>query len=341
MPGVAFDLYEIDQTITLLPGIDRDCVVYCDFIQQTIDKTYMTIIGNPPYVRTKRGNLYIDFTKKCYRLLDTMSINGTKGGELIFIVPSDFLKLTCAAKLLNEMMQNGTFTHIFHPHNERMFENAAIDIMVFRYCKDATLEKRVLYNGAIKYITNRDGLITFGDITQMEPLFKDLFDVYVGLVSGKEDVYKNAVLGNIDVLNGESKVDKYIHIESFPSGNADIDRHLLANKPALITRGIRKFNESNWFEWGALRNISSVQRHWGQDCIYIATLTRKSTVAFLGKVGYFGGGLIMIRPKKTVDLHGILAYLNGDVFKCNFMFSGRFKIGHRQISLMGVGSNSL
>ena len=66
-------------------------VVYGDFMKQTITKTYKTIVGNPPYVRTKKGNLYIDFTEKCYNLLDD-------NGELIFIVPSDFLKLTCASK---------------------------------------------------------------------------------------------------------------------------------------------------------------------------------------------------------------------------------------------------
>ncbi len=45
----------------------------------------------------------------------------------------------------------------------------------------------------------------------------------------------------------------------------------------------------------------------------------------------FGGGLIILIPKKDCDLHSILAYLNSDTFKGNFMSSGRFKIGHRQI----------
>ena len=81
--------------------------------------------------------MYIEFTEKCYNLLDD-------NGELIFIVPSDFLKLTSASKLLNVMMTNGTFTHIFHPHNEKMFENASIDVIVFRYCKNSLIDKKVL-----------------------------------------------------------------------------------------------------------------------------------------------------------------------------------------------------
>ena len=152
--NITFDMYEIDKKIKLLDKIQKDEVIYGDFMKQKITKKYKTIIGNPPYVRTKKGNLYIDFTEKCYNLL-------CDNGELIFIVPSDFLKLTSASKLLNIMMKNGTFTHIFHPHNEKMFENASIDVIVFRYCKNNLIKKKVLYNKKKLYITNSDGLITF------------------------------------------------------------------------------------------------------------------------------------------------------------------------------------
>jgi adenine-specific DNA-methyltransferase len=207
-PSVTFDMYEIDTTIKLLENIEKDKVVYGDFMKQIITKTYKTIIGNPPYVRTKKGNLYIDFTEKCFNLLED-------NGELIFIVPSDFLKLTSASNLLNVMMTNGTFTHIFHPHNEKMFENASIDVIVFRYCKNISIEKKVLYNNKLLYITNSNGLITFGEEENNHIfMFKDYFDIYVGLVSGKEEVYKNKELGNIEVLNGKDKFDKYIYIHS-------------------------------------------------------------------------------------------------------------------------------
>ena len=55
-------------------------------------------------------------------------------GELIFIVPFNFFKLTSVSKLLNKMMNKGTFTDIYHPHNEKLFEYASIDIIIFRYC---------------------------------------------------------------------------------------------------------------------------------------------------------------------------------------------------------------
>jgi len=323
--NITFDMYEIDTKIKMLSNIQQDKVVYGDFMKQTIPSTYKTIIGNPPFVRTTKGNLYIDFTEKCYNLLED-------NGELIFIVPSDFLKLTCASKLLNVMMTNGTFTHIFHPHNENMFANASIDVIVFRYCKNSLNDKKVLYNDKLMHITNSNGLITFSEQENTNcVLFKDYFDVYVGLVSGKEDVYKNAEIGNIEVLNGENKVDKYIYIDNYPCEDEKINEHLLHHKKELIMRGIRKFNEKNWFEWGAPRNITSINANLGKECIYIYNLTRKSNVSFVGKVNYFGGSLIMLKPKKQCNMNNIVTYLNSDTFKDNFTFSGRFKIGHRQI----------
>jgi adenine-specific DNA-methyltransferase len=326
VPSITFDMYEIDTQIEMLDKIEKNKIIYGDFMQQTIAKKYKTIVGNPPYVRTKKGNLYIDFTEKCYHLLD-------ENGELIFIVPSDFLKLTSASNLLNEMMTNGTFTHIFHPHNENMFENASIDVIVFRYCKNKTIEKKVLYNDKLRYITNIHGLITFNDeeAEEQQALFQDYFDVYVGLVTGKEDVYKNSELGNIKVLNGENKIEKYIYIETYPCENEKVNDHLLNHKKELIERGIRKFNENNWFEWGAPRNISTIRANLEKECIYIYNLTRNSRVAFIDKVQYFGGGLLLLIPKKKCNLTKIVSYINSDKFKDNFMFSGRFKIGHRQI----------
>ena len=32
------------------------------------------------------------------------------------------------------------------------------------------------------------------------------------------------------------------------------------------------------------------------------------------------------------NLNNVISYLNSDAFKDNFIFSGRFKIGHRQLS---------
>lgn len=325
LKNVKFDMYEIDKEIQLLPDINYCEVIYKDFLKQHFNKTYKTIIGNPPYVRTPKGNLYIDFTEKCFELLE-------QDGELIFIVPSDFFKLTCASKLNNKMTQHGTFTHIYHPHDEKLFKDASIDVMVYRYCKNNNESQETKYNDDIMFITNSMGLLTLDKEKSLSNRkFSDVFDIYVGMVSGKESVFKNS-LGNITVLTAKEKKEKYICIDKFPCDNKEVNEHLEKNKDCLIKRRIRKFNENNWFQWGALRNIEKIKNNMEKDCIYINTLSRKETVAFQDKVCYFGGSLIVLIPKQNMNLLPVTEYLNSKEFKVKFTSSGRFKIGHRQIS---------
>jgi len=198
-PAVSFDGYEIDNSIQLLETLKKEKITftYTDFLTTNIEKKYDTIIGNPPYVKTKNGNLYIDFVEKCFHLLNEC-------GELIFIVPSDFFKLTSSTKILNVMTQNGSFTHIYHPHDEKLFENASIDILIFRYMKKKKniQNKLVLYNDKMMYLCNSNGLITFQENEYINEsgdnfFIKDTFNVCVGLVSGKDEIYKNETLGNI------------------------------------------------------------------------------------------------------------------------------------------------
>jgi adenine-specific DNA-methyltransferase len=333
LPHIIFDMYEIDPTLVLLEDIQPDTVIYCDFLKEHIRKTYKTIIGNPPYIKKPTGNVYIEFIHKCYDLLDD-------NGELIFIVPADFLKVSRGSKLLNTMMTHGTFTHIYHPHNEKMFENAVIDIIIFRYCKNNLLDKNTLYNDKLLHITNNNGLITFSEeINENTIMFKDCFDIYVGIVSGKEKVYKHNELGNLSVLNGNDNIDKYIYVDNFPTDNPLINEHLLKHKHLLMERRIKAFDETNWFKWGATRNMKTVTTNIGKECIYIYNLTRNKTVAFLGTVNYFGGNLMLLLPKQLINLNNVVAYLNSDKFKENFIFSKRFKIGHHGLSLSFIPNN--
>ena len=323
--NVKFDMYEIDTTIDLLDSIDKDNINYGDFIKAKIQKKYKTIIGNPPYVKKSKGNLYLEFIEKCFDLLKIK-------GELIFIVPSDFLKLTSSSKLLNKMLEKGTFTHIYHPHDETLFTNASIDIIVFRYYRWAKAEKTTLYNNKVKYLINTKGTITFSDTEKTNySTISEHFSVYVGMVTGKESVYKNSVFGNITLLNSENKVDKYIWTDTFPTDNQELNDYLLENKDILINRKIKKYTEKNWWLWGAPRNQQTIENNVGKDCIYVSNLTRKKQVAFIDKVQYFGGSLLMLLPKNEVDLKKIVKQLNSDEFKNNYMFSGRFKIGQRQL----------
>jgi adenine-specific DNA-methyltransferase len=329
-PTITIDMYEIDKTIELLENIDKKIVHYCDFLEKPIDVKYNTIIGNPPFVRTKTGNLYIDFIEKCYNLLNY-------GGELIFIVPSDFFKLTSSVKIIKEMISSGTFTDIYHPNKENLFQDASIDVLVFRYCKDPTLMNEIVYNSIPMKLIHNNGLIIFKkkqETNSETRNLSDIFNIYVGLVSGREEVFKHPTLSNIDVLNGENALDKYIFVEKFPTENVSINDYLLKHKSILLDRAIRSFTEKNWFEWGAPRNIKVMQANLGKPCIYVYNLTRQEHVAFIANVQYFGGGLLMMLPKEPLtkeQLKIYVNYLNSQEFKQSFTFSGRFKIGQRQL----------
>ncbi len=326
-PLITFDMYEIDDTIELLPDIDSDRIIFDDFLNQEITQKYYTIIGNPPYVKINKGNLYIEFIKKCFQLLE-------EDGELIFIVPSDFLKLTCAVSIINELLDNGSFTDIYHPHDEKLFQGASIDVLVFRYQK--TKDLTCVYNNIQTQVNNNNGMITFGKESCKTIPIKEFFNVYVGMVSGKEDIFKNSELGNIEVLTSEQKYEKYIFLKKIPSEESDIWDYLQSHKTTLLNRKIRKFNDTNWYQWGAPRNITIMENSSEELCIYMHNLTRKISIAFIDKIQYFGGNLIMLNPKIALNLPILIEYFNSHEFKKNFEFSGRFKIGQRQISNMQI-----
>ena len=131
--SIKFDAYEIDNTINILNKyISRDKVIFGDFLEQSIQTKYKTIIGNPPYA----NNLHIHFIYRCYDLLEI-------GGELVFIVPTNFFTDTRTSSLLDSMIRNGSFTHIYHPNNTDLFEGASVDVVVFRYCKDGNIHSNV------------------------------------------------------------------------------------------------------------------------------------------------------------------------------------------------------
>jgi len=326
-PNYPMFCYELDNTIK--PVVDftgEQTVVYGDFTKQVFTRKFKTIVGNPPYVKQSTGNLYIKFIELCFNLLDT-------GGELLFIVPSDFIKLTSASTLIETMTKEGSFTHFLFPHDERLFEGASIDVLVFRYEKGLHSNTCFVNDKECHYNVS-NGIITFSDSQKVGSPLEDKFNVYVGLVSGRDEIYK-VPFGNLSVLNDKGKVDTYVFAKTFPTGTKEIDDHLRANKPKLLERKIKKFSESNWFEWGAPRNKKSMEASMGQPCIYVRNMTRNKEVAFLDKVQYFGGTLLCLIPKTSMtsqELESIVKQLNSSDFQKDYLYSGRFKIGHKQVS---------
>ena len=319
--------YELDETITpVVSWNEHQTVIYADFTTQTIPTKFKTIIGNPPYVKQKTGNLYIRFVELCYEYLED-------DGELIFIVPSDFIKQTSSARIIDTMTKHGSFTDFLFPHNERLFDGASIDVVAFRYEKGLHDTKALVNNRDVFCCVNR-GIITFSRSEVSGVSLDSLFHVYVGIVSGRDEIYR-VPFGNMELLYDKDRTERYIYTETFPTKNAQIDAHLEAHKQTLMERKIKKFSENNWYEWGAPRNISSIRRLWGQPCIYVRNMTRQQEVGFIGNVQYFGGALLCMVPKKNMtesQRRTVVDYLNSETFQNDYRYAGRFKIGHKQLS---------
>ena len=313
---------EIDTTIVPVVNFNfNQTVMLGDFLKVPFgEQRFDTIVGNPPYVKGVR-NLYLGFIEKCFNLL-------APNGEMIFIVPSDLFKVTSAMKLIKEMWNTGTFTDILFPHDEKLFSNASVDVVVFRFVRGGVRESVCNLNGRDATIAFDGSYIHFGDVSG-QPIH-DIFSVHVGLVTGNEAVFKQP-FGNVKVLNTHGGTHDYILVDTYPCGNPVIDAHLVAHKDELLTRKIRKFSEKNWFEWGALRNVE-IMMSGGKECVFVKTLTRDKVVAFKSGLQLFGAGLLCMHPLVDgLDLDKVVAHLNGEAFRKEFVFAGRFKIGQKQL----------
>ena len=114
---------------------------------------------------------------------------------------------------------------------------------------------------------------------------------------------------------------------------------MATHKQQLLNRRIRKMTEQNWFEWGALRNMTTIEKNIGKPCIYVKNITRNKEIAFIGSVMYFGGSLLCMIPKNdTLDLNLIVNYLNTPEFQKDYIYSNRFKIGQKQLSNATINS---
>jgi adenine-specific DNA-methyltransferase len=321
---------EIDQDVERLACLDQPGVFHesADFLKFDFgDAKFTTIVGNPPYVKRKgKCNMYVEFIRKCADLL-------TDDGELIFVIPSDFFKLTSASALKTMLYDNGCMTHIFHPNDEGLFKDAAQDVIVFRYQKGVK-SYLVEYNGESKKQMLRNGNVYFegGGVGQTVRL-ADVFDVKVGMVSGADKVFRHEGLGN-KVFKTFTGDRKYICIDELPEDGAELTEYLKGHKDALISRRIKKFNETNWFRWGCPRNVEFMEKEKLRECLYCATITRKNPVFFKGVVGLFDGSLLCLLPKDNVntDLDSVLEHLNSPSFLDNFRFAGRIKIGQKSLA---------
>ena len=326
---------EIDDTINFID----DNIIIQNFFDYSIDEKFDTIFGNPPYVRFQliediskikskfsSLNLYLYFIEKSfYHLKDD--------GELIFIIPREFLTSSRASVVRELLHNNGTITDIIDYQEQKMFDDASPYIIIIRYEK-GNFSYKTKYDSFIKKQIFIDGFIKFDDGKEKQTL-DTFFDVKVGIVSGDNNIYKNDEFGNIDIICSDflitQKRKKYIFYENnIPS---EVMSFLEKKKELLINRKIKSFNESNWFLWGAVRNIKKMR---GDGyCIYVNSKTRNEKPFFKEKVGYFDGSILALFPKKDVDLDKWVDRLNNskdEFFEQGMITGNKYQFTQRGLS---------
>lgn len=310
---------------------DKRAIV-CDFFGYPETNKFDTIIGNPPYVRhqdirpgtkslldmklfDKRSNLYLFFIAKCVEHLHD------RGGELIFITPRDFIKATSSRRLNKMLYDNGSMTHYYEMGDKSIFDGATPNCAIWRWVKGR--KSRHMATGGDFCYSN--GQIWFGDDSKAH--LGDHFDIKVGAVSGADSVFVNDRRGNVDMVCSTTARDgrtrKVIYNKK--------DRSLFPHKAMLMGRGIRKFDESNWWEWGRKFCERDGER------IYVNAKTRNKSPFFVSDVAAYDGSVMALFPKAPMNLCKVATQLNKvDWGKLGFVCDGRFLFTQRSLATASV-----
>lgn len=299
-----------------------------DFFSYPESEKFDSIIGNPPYVRFQdvlpdtrsrldmrlfdsRSNLFLFFIEKCVHHL-------APEGELIFIVPRDFIKLTAARKLNAWLFEQGTVTDFIETGDSGIFGSYVPNCAIFRFEK-GRFDRR-MHDGRV--FSHVDGQLMFlrGDYSL--PL-ADLFDVKVGAVSGADSIFTHPV-GNMEFVcsktheTGETR--RMLYEIQHP--------HLLAHKEKLLARRIKPFDESNWWRWGRRHPLSEAPR------IYVNGKTRRANPFFTHACRNFDGAILALFPRHPqMNIARAIDLLNTavDWQELGFVCDGRFLFTQRSL----------
>lgn len=299
-----------------------------DFFAYPTDEKFDCVIGNPPYVRhrdirpatrklldgsmfDRRTNLYLYFIAKCVQHL-------VQGGELIFIVPREFVKLTSARTLNRWLFEQGTITDFVEMGDSRIFGSYVPNCAIFRFEKGRT--DRRMKDG--RMFTESDGQLNFIRGKYGIQL-SELFDVKVGAVSGADRIFVHPD-GNTE----------FVCSTTFDTGKTrrayyDVkSKHLEKFKKTLLERRVRQFDETNWWMWGRKHPVTDAPR------IYVNVMTRRAKPFFLHECNNFDGSVLALFPKdRSMNLEKAVDLLNTavDWTELGFICDGRFIFHQRSL----------
>lgn len=333
---------EVDETLKFI----TDGITIMNFFDFQSKDLFDTILGNPPYVKYKdieerfkikstynSLNLYLYFIEKCFYHLNYL------GGELVFIIPRDFFLNTRAKSIRNLLWHNGTITDVIDFQEKKLFKDANPYVIIIRYEKGnfSHLTNYTLGNvTTIKKELLKDDFIRFSSLTNNDnDTLDNYFDIKVGLVSGANKIFESEEFGNIEIICSDflktKKKRKFIFSEE---GNysKEVFDYLKGFKQQLMSRKIKSFNDYNWFEWGAVRNLKIMKQNG--NAIYVNGQTREQKPFFVEKLGYFST-LALIPKNKTIDLSYWVEKLNNsnkEFIEQNFMVGNKYQFSPKNLS---------
>lgn len=313
---------EFDQTLSKDPR-----VIITDYFDYPTNYKFDTIIGNPPYVRFRdieqqtkdklpmdlfdcRSNLYLFFVAKSIQHLKS-------GGELIFITPRDFLKATSARKLNEALFHEGTMTHYYELGDSPIFDGATPNCAIWRWEK-SNFDRRMETGGTFRCV---NGQIHFGNGANSN--LSDFFDVKVGAVSGADDIFTNQSRGCTDLVCSTTVRDGKVRRMIYNRYDSALQPH----KHRLKDRKIRRFDESNWWEWGRKYCARKGVR------VYVNNKTRNKKPFFVSEVEAYDGSVLALFPKRDVDPDRAVQRLNSVNWeRLGFVCGGRLLFSQRSLA---------
>jgi len=155
-------------------------------------------------------------------------------------------------------------------------------------------------------------------------LGRDIFNVKVGAVSGMDSVFVSERFGNADFVCSQTHTTGKTRRMIFNTKH----KSLLAHKSALIRRKIRRFDETDWWQWGRMHHISDAPR------VYVNAKTRRAAPFFTHPCHNYDGSVLALFPRDTAaNVDALAAALNRvDWRDLGFVCGGRYIFSQRALS---------